>query len=86
MENAILSHGGLPGIRVVMLDSLGEPETVPPTQQKINGISKLNNFRFYPSGMMVWQAFDIGPCKCISMEGTNGKPYVIFSMHLLAIM
>ena len=24
MENAILSHGGLPGIRVVMLDSLGE--------------------------------------------------------------
>lgn len=27
MENAILSHGGLPGIRVVMLDSLGEPET-----------------------------------------------------------
>ena len=28
MENAILSHGGLPGIRVVMLDSLREPETV----------------------------------------------------------
>ena len=46
MENAILSHGGLPGIRVMMLDSLGEPETVPPTPQKINGISKLNNFRF----------------------------------------
>ena len=28
MENAILSHGGLPGIRVVILDSLREPETV----------------------------------------------------------
>ena len=38
MENAILSHGGLPGIRVVMLDGLGEPETVPATQQKITGI------------------------------------------------
>ncbi|CAH3117617.1 unnamed protein product [Porites lobata] len=71
MENAILSHGGLPGIRVVMLDSLGEPETVPATQQKITGISKLNNFRFYPDGMRVWQAFDIGPGKCISLEGTN---------------
>ena len=61
MENTILSHGGLPGIRVVMLDSLGEPETVPATQQKITAISKLNNFRFYPGGMRVWQVFDIGP-------------------------
>ena len=61
MEKAILSHGGLPGIRVVMLDSLGEPETVPATQQKITGISKLNKFRFYPGGMRVWQVFDIGP-------------------------
>ena len=86
MENAILSHGGLPGIRVVMLDSLGEPETVPATQQKITGISKLNNFRFYPGGMRVWQAFDIGPGKCISLEGTNGRPYVIFSMQFLVIM
>ena len=86
MENAILSHGGLPGIRVVMLDSLGEPKPVHPTQQKITGISKLNNFRFYPGGMRVWQAFDIGPGKCISLEGTNGKPYVIFSMQFLVIM
>ena len=86
IENAILSHGGLPGIRVVMLDSLGEPETVPATQQTITGISKLNNFRFYPGGMRVWQAFDIGPGKCISLEGTNGKPYVIFSMQFLVIM
>ena len=31
------------------------------TQQKITGISKLNNFRFYPGGMRVWQVFDIGP-------------------------
>ena len=69
MESTILSHGDLPGIRVVMLDSLGEP-----------------NFRFYPGGMRVWQAFDIGPSKCISLKGTNGEPYVIFSMQFLAIM
>ena len=50
MENAILSYGGLPEIRVVMLDSLGEPENVPPTEQKINGISELKNFRFYHGG------------------------------------
>ena len=60
VENAILSHGGLPGIRVVMLDSLGEPKTVPTMEQKVTGISKLNNFRCYPAGMRLWQAFDRG--------------------------
>ena len=45
MEKAILSHGGLPGIRVALLDSLGETDVTGP-QQKIAGISKLNNFRF----------------------------------------
>ena len=28
MEEAVLSHGGLPGIRVVTLECIGEPETV----------------------------------------------------------
>jgi len=60
IEKAILSHGGLPGIRVAVLDRLGETEITGP-QQKISGISKLNNFRFSPGGVKVWQAFDIGP-------------------------
>ena len=34
----------------------------------------------------MWQEFDIGPSKCISLKGTNGEPYVIFSMQFLAIM
>ena len=71
METAILSHGGLPGIRVAVLDCLGETEVTGP-QQKIAGISKLNNFRFSPGGVKVWQAFDIGPGKDIRLEETNG--------------
>ena len=71
MEKAILSHGGLPGIRVAVLDCLGETEVTGP-QQKIPGISKLNNFRFSPGGVKVWQAFDIGPRKDIRLEETNG--------------
>ena len=71
MEKAILSHGGLPGIRVAVLDSLGETDVTGP-QQKIAGISKLNNFRFSPGGVKVWQAFDIGPGKDIRLEETNG--------------
>ena len=50
MEKAILSHGGLPRICVAVLDCLGETGQ----QQKISGISKLNNFRFSPRGVKVW--------------------------------
>ena len=71
MEKAILSHGGLPGIRVAVLDSLGETDVTGP-QQKIAGISKLNNFRFSPGRVKVRQAFDIGPRKDIRLEETNG--------------
>lgn len=43
MEKAILSHGGLPGIQVAVTDYLSEMETLRP-QQRIAGISRLNNF------------------------------------------
>lgn len=79
MEMAVLSYGGLPGIRVAVLDRLGEPETAGP-QQKITGISKLNNFSFSPGEVKVWQAFDIGPGKNVRLEGTNGNPYFVRCM------
>lgn len=71
MEKAVLSHGGFSGIRVAVLDRLGETEGVGP-QQKITGISKLNNFSFSPGGVKVWQAFGIGPGKFIGLEAANG--------------
>ena len=79
--------GASSGIRVVtsVRQSRGT-RNCSPTQKKINDISLLNNFRFYPGGMRVWQTFDKGPGKCISLEGTNGKLYVIFSFQFLAIM
>ena len=71
MEEAICSHGGIPGVRVAVLDYLGEREA--PGPQRITGISKLNNFRYFVGGVRVWQAFDIGPGKEIHLEGTNGE-------------
>ena len=53
MEKAVLSHGGLPGIRVAVLDRLGESERTA-SRQKITGISKLNNFSFCPGGAKTW--------------------------------
>lgn len=72
MEKSVLSHGGLPGIRVAVLDRLGESESTAP-RQKITGISKLNNFSFCPGGVKMWQAFGIGPGKDINLEAGNGK-------------
>ena len=62
---AICSHGGIPGVRVAVLDYLGEREAPGPLQ-RITGIGKLNNFRYFVGGVRVWQAFDIGPGKEIS--------------------
>ena len=62
-----------------VLDRLWEPETAG-SQQKITGISKLNNFSFSPGEVKVWQAFDIGPGKNVRLEGTNGNPYFVRCM------
>ena len=72
MEKAVLSHDGLPGIRVAVLDRLGESGSTAP-QQKITGVSKLNNFSFCSGGAKMWQAFGIGPGKDINLEAANGK-------------
>ena len=76
MEEAVLSHGGLPGIRVVTLERIGEPETVG-AQQKITGVSKLNNFNFSSGEMKAWQAFGIGPGKNITLEGIKGNRCIL---------
>ena len=45
LKNALLSHGGLDGVRVVSLDAIDE---TPDESQTISGITKLNNFEFSP--------------------------------------
>ena len=72
MGEAIWSHGGIPGVQIAVLDYLGEREAPGPLQ-RITGISKLNNFRYFVGGVRVWQAFNIGPGKEIHLEGTNGE-------------
>ena len=70
MEKAVLSHGGLPGICVALVDRLGMSESTA-RQQKITGISKLNNFSFCPGGAKMWQAFGIGPGKGHQFGGSK---------------
>ena len=83
MEKAVLSHGGLPWTRVAVLDRLGESGSTAP-QQKITGISKLNNFSFCPGGAKMWQALGIGHGKDINLEVANGK-FSNTSYHFLLL-
>ena len=47
MKEALLSHGGLEGVRVFSLDT---KEEMPDDAQTIAGITELNNFEFSSVG------------------------------------
>lgn len=64
LEKALLSSGGVKGVRVVSMECIENTREV---SQKIPGISKLNNFQFLPSGKIkVWRSFNVGKGKEIS--------------------
>jgi len=63
LRNALLSHGGLEGVRVVSLDIITE---TPDDVQKITGITKLNNYEFSSEGYITcWRAYSVGQRKVI---------------------
>ena len=74
MREALLSHGGVEGVRVALLPSINE--TVEP--QKLTGISKLNNFQFTNGSLQAWRAYGIGPGKSIAMENVSGQYHLCF--------
>ena len=67
MKAALLSYGGVEGVRVATVERL-EEHVVSDTQQKITGISKLNNFRFTNGKIVARRAYGIGSGKEIAMN------------------
>ena len=67
MKAALLSYGGVEGVRVATVERL-EEHAVSNTQQKITGISKLNNFRFTNGKIVARRAYGIGSGKEIAMH------------------
>ena len=61
MRDALLSHGGVEGVRVAVLQSLNETTEL----QKIPGISKLNNFQYTDGNLQALRAYGIGQGKNI---------------------
>ena len=63
MKEALLSHGGISGVRVAIVQSFDNSLVV--EQQKIPGITKLNNFTHTKDGLLAHRSFSIGRGKCI---------------------
>ena len=70
-KTAILSHGGVTGVRVAVVDAAVAACEVP--QVKLDGISMLNNFDFSGDTVTVWRAFDVGKGKQISKSKVEDK-------------
>ncbi|KAK3745393.1 hypothetical protein QZH41_001415 [Actinostola sp. cb2023] len=58
MKDALLSNGGLKGVRVAAIDTILE---IPETSCTIKGITKLNNFEFSATDAITcWRAYGVG--------------------------
>lgn len=58
LKQAIESRGGVPGVRVTVMDVQKNAKSY-----KLDGISKLNNFNFTSDGFTAFRAYDLGPGK-----------------------
>lgn len=63
-KEAIISAGGVRGVRVVVENGAGLGEK----SIKWDGISFLNNFEFTEKGIKVWRAYNIGDGKTVQLE------------------
>jgi len=67
LKDALISHGGIEGVRVACMETItgtiaGE------CSQKIPLVSKLNNFQFSNDCIRVWRAYGIGRGKVIKID------------------
>ncbi|CAH3158880.1 unnamed protein product [Pocillopora meandrina] len=61
LKSALLSHGGIEGVREAVVDD----------NRKIIGINKLNNFEFKDEILVAWRAYGMGKGKEIPLEITS---------------
>ena len=75
LKDALLSHGGIEGVRVVSMETI---EDLVADSRKIPSISNLNNFAFDSDSITAWRTYGIGKGNEIVLEKTssgncNGK-------------
>ena len=70
LKDALISHGGIEGVRVVSMKAIDELPSMEDSP-KIPAISKLSNFQFKPGSITAWRAYGIGNGKKITLEKTS---------------
>ena len=77
LKQAILSHGGVRGVRVTLIDSTKQhPISL---KGKLEGVSNLNNFHYGEECLTAWKAFDLGEGKAIPWSQLQGKKYFLLA-------
>ncbi|KAL9985193.1 hypothetical protein ACROYT_G007563 [Oculina patagonica] len=64
MKQALESHGGLKGCRAAVMEV--DTTKAASMDNKIPGISLINNFSFEKSGIRTWKAYNVGPGRFLS--------------------
>ena len=70
-KTAILSYGGVTGVRVTVVDAAVVACELP--QVKLDGVGILINFEFFGDTVKVWRAFNVGQGRKISISKLQGK-------------
>ena len=84
MKAALLSHGGIEGVRVVAVERL-EEHSLSTEQCKIPGISKLNNFSFSNGKLVARRAYGMGCGEEITVKLTTGKE-ILFLLKFVSVI
>lgn len=71
LKDAILSHGGLKGVRVCVVETASSLQVLKPVVWK--GISTLNNFLYQADSCTVWKAYDVGSGKSVKWSELKCK-------------
>ncbi|KAK3707287.1 hypothetical protein QZH41_004246 [Actinostola sp. cb2023] len=66
MKDALLSHGGIKGVRVAVVEN-AEILTMR-EQKKMPGINKLNNFEYKQNKLVTWRAYEVGKGKTLTID------------------
>ena len=69
MKTALLSNGGLDGIRV----TVDTPSSVfrDQEQSKITSVNKFNNFQYKNGSIIVWRAYGVGKGKTVTIKSSR---------------
>lgn len=70
LKSPLLSHGGIEGVRVAVMQRV-EEEAIVDDNRKIIGINKLNNFEFKDEILVPWRAYGMAKGKEIPLETTS---------------